>query len=320
MSLATWRRFENTAGDAGALDGFRADNLQGFARALKLNVAALRQLAGEPADGESPGLGEGLDVTDRRTAEVVHLFNTSFTGNPLTPADAMALSTTVDFSPFVPTIQDSGLRLDNSFGYEFAAYLKGEATIREVTLLCDLPELALTQVNNHWLVRMGERITRIGRELGKGRVPRSQCLADEYALWIVIQNTEPPQLGEVLHVFPGLRTSEDVFGHDPDVDDPDDESAIREEWMNRVAGGLLPPDHSHDYRRYDLTIMEAFGQGVYDTTDPRHPLRWFDRDDLRERCESELAFVRLSKEEQDAQTAEAFKRVSATLFPHTRDA
>ncbi|SDJ25029.1 Helix-turn-helix domain-containing protein [Lentzea albidocapillata subsp. violacea] len=320
VSLATWRRFENTAGDSGALDGFRADNVQGFARALKLSVSALRQLASESTSDETPGLGEGPDAADPRTAEVVRLFNTSFTGNPLTPADAMALSTTIDFSPFVPTNSSDELRLDDSFTYEFAAFLKGEATIREVNLLCDLPELALTQVNNHWLVRMGERITRIGRELSKGRVPRPQCLADEYALWIVIQNTEPPQLGEVLHVFPELRTAEDVFGYDPDVDDPDDENAIRDEWMNRVTGGLLPPDHSHDHRRYDLTIMEALGQGIYDIADPRHPIRWFDRDDLRERCESELAFVRLSKEEQNAQTAEALKRVSATLFSPTRDA
>ncbi len=59
--------------------------------------------------------------------------------------------------------------------------------------------------------------------------------------------------------------------------------------------------------------MEAFGQGIYDSADPRHPLRWFDRDDLRERCESELALVRLPKEEQDARTAEALNRVSELM-------
>ncbi|WP_434447599.1 helix-turn-helix domain-containing protein [Lentzea sp. E54] len=320
VSLATWRRFENTAGDTGALDGFRTDNLQGFARALKLSVSALRRLAGaESAADAEPGQNEETTVVDKQTVDVVRLLNSSFTGDPLTPADAMALSTTVNFSDFAPT-QDGKLHLDNSFGYEFAAYLKGEATIRDVDLLCDLPELALTQVNNHWLVRMGERIMRIGSELGEGRVPRPQCLADEYALWIVIQNTEPPQLSDIHDTFPGLRNAEDVFGYDPDVDDPDDERAIREEWMNRMAGELLPPDDSHDHRRYDLVIMEAYGQGIYDTTDPRHPVRWFDRDDLRDRCTSELAFVRLPKEEQDAHTAEALKRVSELMFPRTPSA
>jgi hypothetical protein len=261
--------------------------------------------------------GDGSRQTfDRQTVDVVRLFNSSFTGDPLTPADAMALSTTVDFSDFTPT-PDGRLHLDSSFSYEFAAYLKGEATVRDVDLLSDLPELALTQVNNHWLVRMGERIMRIGSELGEGRVPRPQCLADEYALWLVIQNTDPPQIGDVLDTFPGLRDAEDVFGYDPDVDDLDDEAAIREEWMNRMVGGLLPPHDSRNHRRYDLEIMEACGQGIYDPTDPRHPLRWFDRDDLRERCESELAFVRLPKEEQDARTAEELKRMSELMSPGT---
>ncbi|MBQ1117335.1 helix-turn-helix domain-containing protein [Streptomyces sp. C3-3] len=312
VSLATWRRFENSADSASALDGFRADNLQGFARALKLSVTALRQLTDTEANTEVEDQVEvGQSVSD-----VVQVFNRFFTGEPLTPADAMALANTVDFSDFVPT-RDGRLHLETSFNDEFAAYLKGEATIRDVGLLCDLPELALTQVNNHWLVRMGERIMRIGSELGKGRVPHPQCLADEYALWIVIQNTEPPQIGDVLDLFPGLRTADDVFGHDPDVDDPDDEHAIREEWMNRMVGGLLPPDESHGHRRYDLTLMEAYGQGIYDPGDPRHPLRWFDRDDLRERCTSELAFVRLPKEEQQARTAEALDRMSELLRPGT---
>lgn len=314
VSLATWRRFENNADGAGSLDGFRADNLQGFARALKLSVPALRQVA----DGvtETGPNAEGRVELDQQTSDVVHLFNRSFTGEPLTPVDAMALANTVDFSDFAPT-RDGKLHLDNSFSYEFAAYLKGEATIRDVDLLRDLPELALTQVNNHWLVRMGERIMRIGSELGEGRVPRPQCLADEYALWIVIQNTDPPQLGDVLDTFPGLRDADDVFGYDPDVDEPDDEHAIREDWMNRMVGGLLPPDESHGHRRYDLILMEACGQGIYDPADPRHPLRWFDRDDLRERCKSELAFVRLPKEEQEARTAEALNRVSELLRPGT---
>lgn len=315
VSLATWRRFENTAADIGALDGFRMDNLQGFARALKLSLAALRRLAGaEPGDESEVGEGERPVVVDRQTVDVVRLFNRSFTGDPLTPADAMALSTTVDFSDFAPT-SDGKLRLGSSFSHEFAAYLKGEATIRDVALLCDLPELALTQVNNHWLVRMGERIMRVGSELGEGRIPRPQCLADEYALWLVIRNTDPPQIGDVLDTFPGLRDTEDVFGYDSDVDDPDDEAAIREKWMNRMVGGLLPPHDSHNHRRYDLEIMEVFGQGIYDPTDPRHPLRWFDRDDLRERCVSELAVVRLPKEEQDARVAEALNRMSELMSP-----
>ncbi|MEU6348136.1 helix-turn-helix transcriptional regulator [Streptomyces sp. NPDC047072] len=314
VSLATWRRFENSAANAGPLDGFRADNLQGIARALKLSVTGLRQLTDTDITTESGARVDSHVEIDESVSDVVRLFNKSFTGDPLTPVDAMALANTVDFSDFAPT-RDGRLHLDSSFSYEFAAYLKGEATIRDVGLLRDLPELALTQVNNHWLVRMGERIMRIGSELGKGRVPRPQCLADEYALWIVIQNTDPPQLGDVLDTFPGLRDADDVFGHDPDVDDPDDEAAIREDWMNRMAGGLLPPDESHDHRRYDLILLEAYRQGVYDTGDPRHPVRWFDRDDLRERCESELAFVRLPKEEQEARTAEAHSRMSEMPSP-----
>ncbi|SNQ45582.1 hypothetical protein FRACA_1030016 [Frankia canadensis] len=76
--------------------------------------------------------------------------------------------------------------------------------------------------------------------LGEGRVPRPQCLADEYALWLVIQNTDPPQIGDVLDTFSGLRGTKDVFGYDPDADDPGDEAAIREEWMNRMVGSLIP--------------------------------------------------------------------------------
>lgn len=315
VSVATWRRFESTAGDASALDGFRSDNLQGFARALKLTVARLRRLGdAEPTEGQATNEADGPTFVDRQTVDVVRLFNSSFTGDPLTPADAMSLASTVDFSDFVPTV-DGRLHLDSSFSFEFAAFLKGEATIRDVHLLCDLPELALTQVSNHWFVRMGERIMRIGRELNKGRVPKPQCLADDYALWLVILNSEPPPLSDVFETFPGLRSADDVFGHDPDIEDPDDDRATREEWMDRMAGSLLRSYDSHDYRRYDLEIMEGFGQGIYDPADPRHPLRWFDRDDLRERCESELAFVRLPQQEKDARTAEALNRAAESLSP-----
>ena len=152
---------------------------------------------------------------------------------------------------------------------------------------------------------------RIGSELDAGRLPRPECLADEYALWIVIQNTEPPQLGDVLDIFPGLHTPEDVFGHDPDFHDPYDPEE-REEghtaWTERMVAGLLPPEDQHDHRRHDLLVMEFYGQGVYDPTNPRHPQRWFDRDDFRAPCDSALAFVRLSKEEQAAHRAEALKR------------
>ncbi|WP_337661760.1 hypothetical protein [Actinoalloteichus sp. AHMU CJ021] len=174
----------------------------------------------------------------------------------------MALSTTIDVSDFAPS-RDGELCLNISLGGSFAAYLKGEAAIRDVDLLRDLPEIALTQVNNHWLVRMGKRIMRIGSELSSVRIPRPICLADEYALRIVILNTEPPQLGDLDDIFPGLRTAEDLHGCDPDIDDPDDDAAIRDEWMNRMADGLLPSEHEHDHRRYDLLIMETFGQGVY---------------------------------------------------------
>lgn len=82
-----------------------------------------------------------------------------------------------------------------------------------------------------------------------------------------------------------------------------------------VPHKVVPGIHSydHNYRRYDLEIMEAFGQGVNDPSDPRRPVRWFDRDDLRERCASEIAFVRLPQEEQDAHTAEALNRAGDLL-------
>ncbi|MEV3938623.1 helix-turn-helix transcriptional regulator [Glycomyces sp. NPDC049804] len=304
VALATWRRFENSAADAKGLKGFRASNLTGFARALKVKVDDLHNLV--------TGISVEPGATDDPfgMAAIIQLFNESFKGDPLTPADAMALSDTVDFSDFAPT-EDGRLHLQHGFTGEFASYLKGEVTIREVELLCDLPEMVLTQVNDHWLVRMGERIMRIGSELNHGRVPRPVCLADEYALLLVITNSEPPQLGELAERYPDLLSAEDVFGSDPDIDEfEEDDFEIRTEWKDRMIVGLLPPDSSHDFRRYDLTIMDHYGQGVYDPSDSRHPLRWFDRDDLRARCESELEFVRLPKEQQEARTREALARMS----------
>jgi hypothetical protein len=211
-----------------------------------------------------------LDDDSYGTGTTVKLFNKSFTGDPLTPADAMALYQTVAFSDFAPTT-DGIFRLGSALGCGFPDYLKGEATIRDVALLCDLPDMVLTQVNSHWLTRMGERIMRIGSELDQGRTPRPVCLADEYALSMVIFNTDPPQLSEIGDMYPGLHDAETVFGHEPDFDDPHDEQAGREDWLNRIIGGLLPPEESHGFRRLDLTLMEFYGQGVYDPADPRHP-------------------------------------------------
>ena len=310
VSLATWRRFENGEGDTGALDGFRGENVRGFARALKLTAAELRRSvlgaaegAGSDADGSEP-----LDF-DRHTDATVKMLNAAFTDDRFTPADAMALATTVVFTDFAPTV-DGRFHLDSALGCGFPDFLKGEATIRDVELLRDLPEFVLTQVNNHWLVRMGERIMRVASKLHAGRIPRPVCLADEYALTLVIFNSEPPQLSDLADMYPGLRDAVSALGYDPDFDDPEDEEDGRLEWMNRMVGALLPPEESHGFRRYDLTIMEKFGQGVYDPTDPRHPLRWFDRDDLRDQYDSNIAFVRLSKEEQDGRTREALDRMS----------
>jgi transcriptional regulator with XRE-family HTH domain len=288
VSLATWRRFENEAADAGTLAGFRSDNIKGFGRTLGLSVQAVRQLVATTPD-------DAPEDDSYSTAATVRLFNKSFTGDPLTPADAMALAQTVAFSDFAPTV-DGRFHVESALGCGFPAYLKGEATIRDVDLLRDLPELALTQVNNHWLTRMGERIMHVGSELDEGRVPRPVCFADEYALSAVIFNTDPPQLSDILDMYPGLRDAESVFGHDPDLDDPEDTQVGREDWLNRMIGGLLPPAESRDFRRLDLTLIEFYRQGVYDPADPRHPLRWFDRDDLRDRCESEIAHVRLPQD------------------------
>jgi transcriptional regulator with XRE-family HTH domain len=298
VSVATWRRLE-----AGTdLDGFKADNVRGFARALRLGIADFHQLMGS----------EAADKADLEENDVVRLFNSSFTGDPLTAADAMALHTTVAFSDFAP-MKNKEFQVQHALGCGFPAFLKGEASIREVDLLRDLPELALTQVNNHWLVRMGERIMRVGNELGEGRIPRPVCLADEYALSIVVMNTDPPSLGDVLDMYPGLHHREELdegYG-----EDDDNAKELIWDWRDEMLGALLPPDEAHDYRRHDLLIMETYGQGAYHITDPRHPLRWFDRDDLRKRCESDLAHARLSEKEQDARTEEALERIGTHRLP-----
>ncbi|MFF4880239.1 helix-turn-helix domain-containing protein [Micromonospora sp. NPDC000668] len=291
VSVATWRRLET----ASELDGFKADNVKGFARALRLGVAEFHQLMGS----------EEVAKADAAADDLVRFFNSSFTGDPLTAADAMALHSTVAFSDFAP-MKSGRFEVEHALGCGFAAFLKGEASIREVELLRDLPELALTQVNNHWLVRMGERIMRVGGELGEGRVPRPVCLADEYALAIVILNTDPPSVGDVLDTFPGLNDREHL---PPRYWDEEDGRELVWDWRDRMLGALLPPDEAHDYRRHDLLVMEAHGQGVYDTSDPRHPLRWFDRDDLGDQCQSSLAYARLSEQEQTERIKEAMERI-----------
>jgi hypothetical protein len=293
VSVATWRRLEA----ATDLDGFKPDNVRGFARALRLGMAELHQLMGS----------EPPDTTDDED-DTVQFFNSSFSGDPLAAADAMALHNTVAFSDFAPLISEQ-FEVEQALGCGFPAFLKGEASIREVDLLRDLPELALTQVNNHWLVRMGERIMRIGHELGHGEIPRPVCLADEYALSIVIMNTEPPALSDMRKTHPGLHGVDDS----EDWDDEDDEE-MTEDWRDRMLGALLPPDEAHDYRRHDLVVLEAYGQGIYDTADPRHPLRWFDRDDLREQCDAALAHVRLSGHEKAAHAEEMVERIG-NLIP-----
>jgi transcriptional regulator with XRE-family HTH domain len=291
VSVATWRRFE-TAAD---LDGFKPENVRGFARALRLSLTDFQQLMGSQSTIEA-------DVEESKT---VQFFNAAFTGDPITAADAMELHLTVVFSDFAP-MTDKKFLAEHALGCGFPAFLKGEASIREVDLLRDLPELALTQVNNHWLVRMGERIMRVGDKLGKGQIPHPQCLADEYALSIVIMNTEPPTAGgAALDMYPGLNGA-------ADNEDYDDDELI-EEWRDQMFGALLPPDEANDFRRHDLLVLEAHGQGIYDIADPRHPLRWFDRDDLRERCASSLAYVRMSQEEQDARSQEVMARLDRSL-------
>lgn len=297
VSVATWRRLEAATN----LDGFKADNVRGFARALRVGPAEFHQLMGS----------EAVDKTDPEEDDIVHLFNSSFTGDPLTAADAMSLHGTVAFSDFAP-LKSEQFEVEPALGCGFPAFLKGEASIREVDLLRDLPELALTQVNNHWLVRMGERIMRVGHELGEGRIPRPVCLADEYALSIVIMNTDPPSISDVLDMYPGLNHREDDDAGDWDDDDAQE---LTSDWRDQMLGALLPPDEAHDYRRHDLLVIEAHGQGIYDTADPRHPVRWFDRDDLRKQCDSALAYVRLPEEEQAARNEAALERLDTYLVP-----
>jgi transcriptional regulator with XRE-family HTH domain len=295
VSVATWRRLET----ANNLDGFKADNVRGFARALRLGMADFYRLLGSDA----------VDTVDAEESDIVRLFNSSFTGDPLTAADAMALHHTVAFSDFAP-MKSRQFQVEHAMGCGFPAFLKGEASIREVDLLCDLPEFVLTQVNNHWLVRMGERIMRVGSELGEGRIPRPVCLADEYALSIVIMNTDPPSTGDVLDMFPGLHDREHL---EAGYWNEDDAEETIWDWRDQTLGALLPSDEAHDFRRHDLLVMETYGQGLYDTADPRHPVRWFDREDLRGQYESALAQVRLSEEDQAAHSREAMNRVDAYL-------
>jgi transcriptional regulator with XRE-family HTH domain len=298
VSVATWRRLEAASG----LDGFKADNVRGFARALRLSMAEFHQLMGSDA----------VDKADLEEDEVVRSFNSSFTGDPLTAADAMALRHTVVFSDFAPT-KNLQFQAEHALGCGFPAFLKGEASIREVDLLRDLPELALTQVNNHWLVRMGERIMHVGHELGEGRVPQPVCLADEYALSIVVMNTDPPSTGDVLDMYPGLHDREHL---EPGYWEDDDAQELIWDWRDQMLGALLPPDEAHDYRRHDLLMMETYGQGIYDTADPRHPLRWFDRDDLHEQYKAALAYARLPEKEKAAHMEEAIERMGKVLVPH----
>jgi transcriptional regulator with XRE-family HTH domain len=301
VSLATWRRFESAADDPDCLDGFRPDNVKGFAKALRQTVQELHTAL----SGSAP------DELDRGVAEQVRLFNESFTGEPLSPADAMTLFNTVDLSDFHIT-EDGHYHCESELGGEFNSYLKGEATIRDVQFLRDLPEFVLTQVNNHWLVRMGERIIRIGKELVAGRVPVPVCLADEFALTMVVMNSTAPQLSEFDEIFPDLLGPVDVFGDDPDFSDPEDDEG-QFDWMDRVLGGLLPPSDGPDLRRHDIDRMDFYGQGVYDPADPRHPLRWFDRDDLRDRFERELQYPRLSEDERAKVDATSEERARAVL-------
>ncbi|WP_144081711.1 helix-turn-helix domain-containing protein [Micromonospora wenchangensis] len=291
VSVATWRRLEAASG----LDGFKADNVRGFARALRLGMAEFHRLMGS----------DEVDEVDQESGDLVRFFNASFTGDPITAADAMALHSTVAFSDFAP-MNSKRFGVEHALGCGFPAFLKGEASIREVDLLRDLPELALTQVNNHWLVRMGERIMRVGGLLGEGRVPRAVCLADEYALSIVIMNTDPPSVGDVLHMYPGLHDREHLA---PRYWEDEDGHELVVDWRDRMLGALLPPEEAHDYRRHDLLVLEMHGQGIYDVSDPRHPLRWFDRDDLQERCQSSLDYARLSDEEKEAREREALERI-----------
>ncbi|WP_344161044.1 hypothetical protein [Nocardiopsis rhodophaea] len=246
------------------------------------------------------------------THNTVQKFNASFKGDPLTPRDAMALGQTVAFSDFAPT-KTGRYSTTGGFSVDFPSYLKGEVTIREVPLLCDLPDWVLVQVNNHWLTRMGECIMRIGDSiLERARIPVMRCIADEVAMSIVITNTDPPRQGDD-EIYPGLLGGEDIFGCDPDVDDPDDMASHREEWMDRMFGGLIPTDSANGHRGTKLALMKWYGQGVYETSDPLHPLRWFDRYDLSERFNREIELLELPEEEREKQERAAMERAANAM-------
>ncbi|MER6971197.1 helix-turn-helix transcriptional regulator [Nocardioides sp. NPDC000445] len=311
-SLATWRRFENAASSKVALEGFRAETLQGFARALKVNSTGLHELV---TQGTEPSTGSNRTTAiDLEAERAARDFNRAFTGAPLTAADAAALHLTVASSGFPPTVDG---RYHPETSYDFEAYLRSESSIREVDLLCDLPDFVLTQVNNYWLIRMGERIMRIGIELEEGRIPKPQCLADRFAASIVISNTDVPEPGDLDDFYPGIQYASDVYGYDPDTDFPEDGS-IDYEWMDRVAGALVCTEEDDEPRYTELILMNAYGQGVYDPTDPRHPLHWFDIDANRERCKEEIATLYLPEAEQRARTAQAMQRLS-NLFGHREE-
>jgi hypothetical protein len=74
----------------------------------------------------------------------------------------------------------------------------------------------------------------------------------------------------------------------PDWDDEGPQE-LTWDWRDRMLGALLPLDRAYNYRQYDLLVLDALDQGICDTADPRHPLRWFDRDDLREECDAAVA-------------------------------
>ncbi|MFI6321712.1 helix-turn-helix domain-containing protein [Nonomuraea sp. NPDC050556] len=315
VSLATWRRFENETSSAADLDAFRGETTKGFARTLGVAVTELRHLVDSDAPHPST---DPHEAAIRRTVEQ---FNQRFNGDPLTPQDAMALAQTVMFSDFAPTT-DGKYSTTGALSVGFSDYLKGETVIDEVPLLCDLPGWVLIQVNDHWLSRMGECIMRIGDEIAERvRVPSLRCIADEVAMSIVIMNSDPPRLGDCDEMYPGLLGSADIFGYDPDLDDADDDDAeYRREWLNRIMGGMLPSDSAHGQRGLKLAMLNFYEQGVYDPNDPLHPLRWFDRDDLRGRFEQEMAALDLPAAEREARSREALERVSATLFPTNEDA
>lgn len=71
----------------------------------------------------------------------------------------------------------------------------------------------------------------IGHELGEGRAPKPEWLADSHAAWIVISNTETPQQQDMENIYPVLRNATDAFRNDTD------HGPIRNEWMDRVATG-----------------------------------------------------------------------------------